>query len=707
MDVWPGLPSPMGATLDTQGANFAVYSASAARGEVKLCLFADDGTETQLPVDHRTGDVWHAYVPGVAAGQRYGYRLTGPWYPRGGVWANEHKLLLDPWAKAIDGAYDGDPAVVAHAPNDRLTADGRDSAAHVPRSVVTDPAFDWGADKPPGYALGDSIIYETHVRGCTKQHPQVPEALRGTYAGLASAPMIAHLTSLGVTAVELMPVHQFAAEPTLLSMGLTEYWGYMTVGYFAPHGAYSSAGTRGQQVTEFKAMVKALHAAGLEVILDVVYNHTGEGNPDGPALAFRGLDNPTYYRLAPSDPSTYIDYSGTGNTVDAGQPEALRLMLSSLRYWVTEMHVDGFRFDLAAVLARQGTSIDRASAFLDLVYQDPVISQVKLIAEPWDATGGYFLGQFPPMWSQWNDQYRGAIRDWWRAQAGIGTLASRLAGSADVFQAPDLSPESGINYLTCHDGFTLADLVSYDAKHNQANGQNNTDGSDDNRSWNCGAEGPTTDPAIGALRARQRRNFLATLLVSQGVPMLCGGDEIGRTQQGNNNAYCQDNATTWYDWGGSQGLDQERSDLLAFTRLAVGLRRAHPVFRRRTFFLGQQPPTGHGDDIEWLWLDGTPMTPSLWNSGSLALGMWLNGASLEDTDAHGTVLADDTFLVLFNASWNPAGFTLPPAARGNTWAPLLDTTFATGAPPAGAPVLAAGTGLTLAPRSMLVLRKVS
>ena len=707
MDVYPGNPSPMGATLDRQGVNFAVYSASAAQGEVVLCLFADDGTETQLPMEHRNGDVWHASVPAITAGQRYGYRLTGPWYPQGGVWSNQHKLLLDPWAKAIDGAYDGDPAVVAHAPNDRLSPDGRDSAAHVPLSVVVDPTFDWGTDKPPATALGDSVIYETHVRGISKQHPQVPSALQGTYAGLASAPVLAHLTSLGVTAVELMPVHQFVPEPTLLSMGLTEYWGYMTVGFFAPHGAYSSSGARGQQVSEFKAMVKALHAAGIEVILDVVYNHTGEGSVDGPSLAFRGLDNPTYYRLNPNDRSNYTDYSGTGNTVDAGQPEALRLIMSSLRYWATEMHVDGFRFDLAAVLARQDTSIERSSAFLDLVYQDPVISQVKLIAEPWDATGGYFLGQFPPMWAQWNDQYRGTIRDWWRANAKIGTLASRLAGSADVFQAPDLLPESSINYVTCHDGFTLTDLVSYDGKHNEANGQNNGDGTDDNRSWNCGEEGPSSDPAVVALRAQQRRNFLATLLVSQGVPMLGGGDEIGRTQGGNNNAYCQDNATTWYDWGGSQGLDQARQDLLAFTKLAVGLRRAHPVFRRRTFFLGQQPPGGHGDDIDWLWLDGTPMTPGTWNSGSLALGMWLNGSALVDTDAHGTPLTDDTFLVLFNASWNPAGFTLPPASRGNTWTPVLDTAIATGAPASPGPVLAAGAPLKVAPRSLVVLRKAS
>jgi isoamylase len=535
MNVRPGRPTPMGATPDTQGTNFAVYSASATEGAISLCLFADDGTETRLPVTARTGDVWHTYVPGIGAGQHYGYRVNGPWNPAGGKWANEAKLLLDPWSKAIDGGYDGDSAAVAHMPNNHTSPDPRDSAPHVPRSVVVDPTFDWGDDTPPRIALADSVIYETHVRGLAKLHPQVPDAQKGTYAGLASDPIVTHLTSLGITAVELMPVHQFLPAATPVAPGLTDYWGYMSVGFFAPHAAYCSAGTRGQQVNEFKSMVKALHRAGIEVVLDVVYNHSGEGNADGPSVVFRGFDNPTYYWLEKNDPSNYYDYSGTGNTLDAGQPEVLRLILSSLRYWVTEMHVDGFRFDLAAILARQEGNIDKFAAFLDLVYQDPVISQVKLIAEPWDANGGYVLGQFPPPWGQWNDHYRSTVRDFWRAQAGIGALATRLAGSGDVFAAADQSPESSVNLVTCHDGFTLTDLVSYNSKHNDANGHENSDGSDDNRSWNCGAEGPSTDAGIVALRAQQRRNFLATLLISQGVPMIQGGDEIGRTQQGNNN----------------------------------------------------------------------------------------------------------------------------------------------------------------------------
>ena len=699
LEVRPGQPSPMGATPDPAGTNFAVYSSSASEGGVSLCLFADDGTETRLPMTTRTGDVWHAYLPGIGAGQRYGYRVDGPWNPPGGLWANESKLLLDPWSKAIDGDYDGDSSGCAHLPTDRTRPDPRESAPHVPRSVVVDPAFDWGGDAPPSIALADSIIYETHVRGLTKQHPDVPDPLKGTYAGLASDPIIKHLTSLGITAVELMPVHQFLPAATPVPAGLTDYWGYMSIGFFAPHGAYSSAGTRGQQVTEFKSMVKALHRAGIEVILDVVYNHTAEGNPDGPSLAFRGFDNPSYYWLDPADASNYYDYSGTGNTLDAGEPEVLRLILSSLRYWASEMHVDGFRFDLAAVLARQEGNLEKFAAFLDMVYADPVISQVKVIAEPWDANGGYVLGQFPPPWAQWNDHYRANVRDYWRAQAGIGDLATRLAGSRDVFSRADQSPQSSVNVVTCHDGFTLTDLVSYNAKHNQANGNNNSDGSDDNRSWNCGAEGPTTDPGIVALRARQRRNFLATMLMSQGVPMILGGDEIGRTQRGNNNAYCQDNPISYYDWD----LDRDRRDLLAFAMKAIALRKAHPVFRRRSFLTGQQPRPGAGEDVVWLWTDGTPMTPDQWNSGSLAFAMWLNGLALTDTDADGNAFTDDTFLILFNASWDPQVFTLPPASLGNTWMPVLDTTQPTGSPAPGSALLTAGTPCNVGARSLLAL----
>jgi isoamylase len=699
MDTWPGKPTPMGATLDAQGTNFAVYSASATAGSISLCLYSEDGTETREPLTARTGDTWHVYIPGIVAGQRYGYRVDGPWNPRAGLWGNEAKLLDDPWSLAFDGVWDGDSAAITHAPGDPTTADPRDSAAHVPRSVVVDPAFDWGGDQAPAIAMADSVIYETHVRGLTNRHPQVPDTQKGTYAGLASQPIITYLKSLGVTAVELMPVHQFVGAPALLANGLTNYWGYMSVGFFAPHGAYCSSGTRGQQVIEFKSMVKALHSAGIEVILDVVYNHTGEADLSGPTLVFRGFDNPTYYRLGPANPSNYDDYSGTGNSINAGQREVLRLITSSLRYWVTEMHVDGFRFDLAAILSRQDGPIDKSAAFLDLVYQDPVISTVKLIAEPWDAVGGYVLGQFPPPWAQWNDQYRGIVRDFWRAQAGIGRFATLLSGSSDVFAAPDQTPESSVNYVTCHDGFTLADLVSYNSKHNEANGPAN-DGSEDNRSWNCGAEGPTADAGIQALRARQRRNLLATVLLSQGVPMICGGDEIGRTQQGNNNAYCQDNEISWYDWQ----LDQERRDLQAFTTLAIGLRKAHPVFRRSTFLLGNSPRPDTAEDVAWLWTDGTPMTADRWNSGSLALGVWLNGQALTDTDSHGVIRTDDAFLVLFNASWNPQLFTLPPASRGASWVPVLDTDQATGEPSPPVPTQAAATPYGLVARSLQVLR---
>jgi isoamylase len=704
MELWTGQPMPMGATLDAQGANFAVYSASATEESISLCLFDDDGTETRLPVTARTGDTWHARVPGIVAGQRYGYRLSGPWNPKAGLWANDAKLLLDPWSKAIDGTYDQDPAAVSHTVGDCTRPDPRDSAPHVPRSVVIDPTFDWGDDRPPRIPLADTIIYETHVRGLTKQHPEVPDSQKGTYAGLASAPIIAHLTALGITAVEVMPVHHFIPEPILLASGLTDYWGYTSIGFFAPHGAYCSSGTRGQQVNEFKSMVKALHGAGIEVILDVVYNHTAEGSPDGPTLAFRGLDNPTYYWPNPADASNYYDYSGTGNTLDAGQREVLRLITSSLRYWVSEMHVDGFRFDLAAILARQEGRIDRSAAFLDLVYQDPVIAQVKLIAEPWDANGGYMLGQFPPPWAQWNDRYRGTVRDFWRAQASIGQLATQLAGSHDdVFQAPDQTPDSSVNYITCHDGFTLTDLVSYNDKHNEANGEHNRDGSNDNRSWNCGAEGPSTDAGVVALRARQRRNFLATLLISQGVPMIQGGDEIGRTQHGNNNAYCQDNAITWYDWD----LDQERRDLLAFTTRAIGIRKAHKVFRRSSFLTGQPTRPGTGQDVSWLSTAGTPMTPSDWNAGSLTFAVWLNGAALSDTDSHGAPRIDDTFLALLNASWDAQTFTLPPANRGQSWAPLLDTTQPTGSPTSPMTPLTADTSCTVGSRSLRLLRAES
>jgi isoamylase len=699
VDLTSGKPFPMGATLDSQGTNFAVYSGSAAPGTIQLCLFDEGGNETQIPLTARTANVWHVHVSGIRAGQRYGFRMSGPWEPAAGLWANPAKLLLDPWSKAIDGRFDADESVIAHAPGEYEGIDTRDSGPHVPRSVVVDPSFDWGGDKPLGIPLSDLVLYETHVRGLTMRHPQVPEAQRGTYAGLASPPVIDHLTALGVNAVELMPVHHFVPEMRLLQQGLTNYWGYSSIGFFAPHAAYSSSGSRGQQVTEFKAMVAALHAAGIEVILDVVFNHTAEGSPDGPTLAYRGLDNPTYYRLA-DDRRSYVDYTGTGNTLHTGEAEVLRIIASSLRYWVTDMHVDGFRFDLASALAREAVSVDRASAFLDLLYQDPVLTDAKLIAEPWDTGDGYFLGHFPPPWGEWNDRYRGGVRDYWRAQANSAELATRLAGSRDVFQAKDLTPDASINYLVAHDGFTLTDLVSYDGKHNEANGEDNRDGSNDNRSWNCGAEGPTDNQDVVALRARQRRNFLATLLFSQGVPMILGGDEIGRTQQGNNNAYCQDNEISWYDWD----LDQERRDLLEFTKLVVGLRRAHPVFRRRVFLTGQENDAGLGKDVEWFSVDGLPMTDERWNS--LAVGMWLNGAVLLDPMTC-EPQADDTFLLLCNAWWEPQPFTLPDANRGASWVPVVDTNEPTGLPLRPTPALAASTSYTLGPRSLALLRRRS
>ncbi|HEX6354444.1 glycogen debranching protein GlgX [Actinophytocola sp.] len=702
MDLTSGKPFPMGATLDSQGTNFAVYSTSAAPGAIQLCLFDEAGGETQIPLTARTGNVWHVHVSGIRAGQRYGYRMSGPWEPDGGLWANPAKLLLDPWSKAIDGRFDADESVVTHAPGNRDGIDTRDSAPHVPRSVVVDPSFDWRNDKPLGVPLSDLVLYETHVRGLTMRHPHVPETQRGTYAGLASPPVIDHLTALGVNAVELMPVHHFVPEMRLLQEGRTNYWGYSSIGFFAPHAAYSSSGSRGQQVNEFKAMVAALHAAGIEVILDVVFNHTAEGTSDGPTLAYRGLDNPTYYRLAAGDPRSYVDYTGTGNTLDTGEAEVLRIIASSLRYWVTDMHVDGFRFDLASALARDTVSVDRASSFLDLLYQDPALTDTKLIAEPWDTGDGYFLGHFPPPWGEWNDRYRGGVRDYWRAQTSSAELATRLAGSRDVFQAKDLTPDASINYLAAHDGFTLTDLVSYNGKHNEANGEDNRDGSNDNRSWNCGAEGPTDNQDIVALRARQRRNFLATLLFSQGVPMILGGDEIGRTQQGNNNAYCQDNEISWYDWN----LDQERQELLEFSKLVIGLRRAHPVFRRRVFLTGEENDAGLGKDVEWFSVDGTPMTDERWGSGTLTVGMWLNGAVLLDPMTCDPQ-PDDTFLLLCNAWWEPQPFSLPDRRYGVSWVPVVDSVEPTGVPARPTPVLQAGTGYTLAPRSLLLLRRTS
>ena len=589
MRIWPGMPYPLGATWDGWGTNFTLFSEVAER--IELCLFedSDDGEgkldETRVELTEVDGFVWHGYIPAISPGQRYGYRVHGPWDPIEGLRCNAQKLLLDPYAKAIQGA---------HFENDVLFADDRgfsrhrrsatDSAPFMPKSVVINPFFDWGDDRAPQIPYHETIIYEAHVRGLTLRHPDVPPPQRGTYAGLAHPAVIAHLQRLGVTAVELMPVHQFVAEQSLVALGLTNYWGYNTIGFLAPHNRYSSAGQRGEQVGEFKTMVKALHEAGIEVILDVVYNHSAEGDHMGPTLSFRGIDNAAYYRLRKEDPRHYLDYTGKGNSLNVRHPHSLQLIMDSLRYWILEMHVDGFRFDLAAALARELHDVDRLSTFFDLVQQDPVVSQVKLIAEPLDVgEGGYQVGNFPPLWTEWNGKYPDTVRDFWRGHLAImPEFASRLTGSSDLYATSGRRPVASINFVTCHDGFTLHDLVSYDHKHNEANGEGNRDGTDDNRSWNCGAEGPADDPAVNELRARQKRNFLVTLFLSQGVPMLLAGDEMGRTQAGNNNAYCQDNETSWVDWG----LAAAEQDLLQFTEALAGLRRDHPMFRRRRFFRG-------------------------------------------------------------------------------------------------------------------------
>ena len=594
MRIWPGTPYPLGATWDGWGTNFTLFSEVAER--VELCLFdeADDdsGTlsETRVELTEVDGFVWHGYLPGIAPGQRYGYRVHGPHDPPRGLRCDGSKLLLDPYGKAVEGDIRWDESLFDYQfanPKKRNTAD---SAAHMPKNVVINPFFDWGNDRAPQTPYHETIIYEAHVRGLTLCHPEVPAAQRGTYAGLAHPAVIAHLQRLGVTAVELMPVHQFVAEQFLVTRGLTNYWGYNTIGFLAPHNRYSSAGQRGEQVGEFKSMVKALHEAGIEVILDVVYNHTAEGDHMGPTLSFRGIDNAAYYRLSDSERWRYLDYTGCGNSLNARHPHSLQLVMDSLRYWVLEMHVDGFRFDLAAALARELHDVDRLSTFFDLVQQDPVVSQVKLIAEPWDVgEGGYQVGNFPPLWTEWNGKYRDAVRDFWRGRpSSVPDFASRLTGSSDLYATSGRRPVASINFVTCHDGFTLADLVSYNHKHNEANGEGNRDGADDNRSWNCGAEGPVDDPAINELRARQKRNFLVTLFLSQGVPMLLAGDEMGHTQAGNNNAYCQDSRLSWLDW--EQAAAEQ--DLLQFTETLAGLRRDHPVFRRRRFFRGQVPGAG-------------------------------------------------------------------------------------------------------------------
>ncbi len=667
MEVWPGGPYPLGATYDGAGTNFALFSEIAE--SVELCLFEADGSETRVPMSERDALVWHVYLPRVTPGQRYGYRVHGPYEPQNGHRCDPSKLLLDPYAKALEGAIDWAPACFSYTFGDPKKRNTEDSGPHTMKSVVINPFFDWQEDRPPRHPYHETVVYEAHVKGLTQTHPDIPEEIRGTYAGLAHPAMVEHLTDLGVTAIELMPVHQFVNDSTLKEKGLANYWGYNTIGFLAPHNAYSSSGQTGQQVPEFKAMVRELHRADIEVILDVVYNHTAEGNHLGPTLAFRGIDNAAYYRLVEDDPSFYYDTTGTGNTLLMRNPHVLQMIMDSLRYWVTEMHVDGFRFDLAASLARQFHEVDRLSAFFDLVQQDPIVSQVKLIAEPWDVgPGGYQVGNFPPRWTEWNGKYRDTVRDYWRGEpASVGEFAARLSGSSDLYESDGRAPYASINFVTAHDGFTLRDLVSYNNKHNEANGEGNNDGESHNRSWNCGVEGPTDDKEILALRARQQRNFLTTMLLSQGVPMILHGDELGRTQQGNNNVYCQDNELSWVDWA---DVDE---DLLAFTRRLLELRADHQVFRRRRFFTGDAADDGL-PDIAWLGPDGTPMAADDWDQASVhALAVFLNGDGITEPGLRGEEIVDDSFLLMLNPGHEDVAMTLPDGPFGEQWELVLDT----------------------------------
>jgi glycogen operon protein len=699
-EVWPGTPYPLGATYDGSGTNFALFSELADR--VELCLFDADGREERVELTEVDGFVWHGYLPRVEAGQRYGYRVHGPYDPARGLRCNPNKLLLDPYAKAVDGSIQWDEALYAYHFGEEDSRNDDDSAAFLPKCVVVNPFFDWGTDRPPRRPYHETVIYETHVKGMTIRHPDVPEDERGTYSGLAHPAVIEHLQRLGVTAVELMPVHHFANDAILRDKGLANYWGYNTIGFFAPDRKYTSSPHPGGEVQEFKAMVRALHEAGIEVILDVVYNHTGEGNHLGPTLSFRGIDNTAYYRVVDDDPRFYMDYTGTGNTLNVRHPHTLQLIMDSLRYWVLEMHVDGFRFDLAATLAREFYDVDRLSAFFELVQQDPVVSQVKLIAEPWDVgPGGYQVGNFPPQWTEWNGKYRDTVRDFWRGEpATVGEFASRITGSADLYESSARRPVASINFITAHDGFTLLDLVSYNEKHNEANLDDNNDGEGFNRSWNCGVEGPTDDPAIRELRARQRRNFLTTLFLSQGVPMLCHGDELGRTQQGNNNGYCQDNELTWMHW------DKADEELAEFTARLSELRREHPIFRRRRFFDGR--PARHGDvevpDIAWFQPSGEEMGEEDWEAGfGRSIAVYLNGNGLRESDARGQLVTDDSFYLGFNAHDEAIEFTVPGPGYSREWETVIDTSAGTAGDTDAARVPARGT-VTVGPRSVVVLR---
>jgi len=699
MKIWPGKPYPLGATWDGVGTNFSVFSEVATR--VELALFDGKGAETKVDLPETTAFIWHGYLPNITPGQRYGYRVHGPWQPEDGHRCNPAKLLLDPYCKAVEGQVQWNEAVFPYLFNDPDgSINSADSAPFMPKSVVTNPFFDWKHDRLPRTPWHETIIYEAHVRGFTMRHPGIPENLRGTYAGLAHPAAIRYLTQLGVTAIEVLPVHQFIHSKQLLDNGLRNYWGYDSICFLAPHNEYAASGQTGQQVTEFKQMVKAMHQAGIEVILDVVYNHTAEGNHLGPMLSMKGIDNSAYYRTVADKPQYYMDYTGTGNSLNMRHPHVLQLIMDSLRYWHLEMHVDGFRFDLAATLARELHDVDRLSAFFDIIQQDPTISQVKLIAEPWDVgEGGYQVGNFPSLWSEWNGRYRDAVRDYWRGgEQTLDDFATRLTGSSDLYAMTGRRPYASVNFITAHDGFTLHDLVSYNHKHNEANGEQNRDGADDNRSWNCGVEGPTEDPEINALRSRQQRNFLTTLFLSQGVPMLVAGDEVGRTQHGNNNAYCQDNELSWFDWTNTD------DGLRAFVSRVIQFRKAHPAFQRRRWFLGRS--VRGVSDIAWLTPGGRAMTDEDWQIGyARTVGMFLNGKAIPTPDERGEPLIDDSFYLVFNAHYEAIEFTLPAPACGQRWMKVIDTSD---------PVpdlrehntLPAQTQIRVAAHSVVVLRRV-
>jgi glycogen operon protein len=698
MDAWPGTAYPLGATFDGSGTNFALFSEAAER--VVLCLFDDDGVESRVELREVDAYVWHCYLPQVQPGQRYGYRVHGPYDPVNGLRANPSKLLLDPYAKAVCGEVDWDPSLFSYEFGDPGSFNEDDSAPHMMLGVVINPFFDWAGDRHPRVPYAESVIYEAHVKGLTRLHPDIPEEQRGSYAALSHPAIIEHLQHIGVTAIELMPVHQFLHDSTLIEKGLRNYWGYNTIAFFAPHNGYSSAGELGQQVQEFKGMVRTMHDAGIEVILDVVYNHTAEGNHLGPTVSFKGIDNEAYYRLVDGDLQHYMDYTGTGNSLNVRHPHSLQLIMDSLRYWVTEMHVDGFRFDLASTLAREFYEVDKLSTFFELVQQDPTISQVKLIAEPWDVgPGGYQVGNFPPQWTEWNGKYRDTVRDLWRGEPGtLGEFASRFTGSADLYEQDGRRPVASINFVTAHDGFTINDLVSYNEKHNEANGEDNNDGESHNRSWNCGVEGPTDDAGIRTLRFRQQRNFLATLLLSQGVPMILHGDELGRTQGGNNNTYAQDSEISWVHW------DRADTPLVEFTAALARLRKQHPTFRRARFFDGRPVRQEEGEplpDIVWLTPEGGAMLPEDWDAGfGRALGVFLNGEGIRGRDARGERITDLNFVIYFNAHDDVVEFTLPGAEYADAWETVVDTA---GAGADSEPIKATAT-IPVAAKAVVVLR---